>query len=659
MSAVPGASAAPAPLIELRNITRTFVTEGGVAVQALRGVSLSIGAGEFVSIVGQSGSGKSTLMHLIGCLDLPTGGAYRIGGRDVGSFDPNGLAWLRREVFGFVFQSYNLLPTATAEENVEIPAVYAGVPHGRRRYRALELLRSVGLEDRVDHLPSQLSGGEQQRVSVARALMNGGCVILADEPTGALDSKSSGELMALLQDLSRQGHTVIVITHDPLVAEHANRRIELLDGRIVADTGKRGAVGIVQRELPAFDTPDNGAQTASSLGDMWAAVRMAMRALRTNALRTFLTLLGIVIGVASVVTMLAVGEGARDQLVERITQAGADRLSVSGWGGRRQVNFTFDDLDALAAEVPNVRAVMPNLSGIETLRYGNVDREEVSVQGVFHDYPEADNWPVTSGTFFSERDDRTLAPVVVLGASVVDALFPDGDPLGEYVLIGNTPLLVIGTMKRRGGGGGAFGDLDNVAFVPARTGAIRLMGWKWLNWFQVRVEDPALIDATMNAIRTLLSARHETEEIRIFSSVEWQESMSEAVTLATMILAAIGSIALVVGGIGIMNIMLVSVTERTREIGIRLATGARRSDILVQFLVEALVVCAVGGVIGIVMGVAIGSVVKMAFPEIWISFTGMPMAVAFTCAAATGLIFGLAPARNAARMNPVEALAHD
>ncbi|MDE0224294.1 MAG: ABC transporter permease [Gammaproteobacteria bacterium] len=647
-----------APLIELRDITRTFVTEGGVAVQALRGVSLSIGAGEFVSIVGQSGSGKSTLMHLIGCLDLPTGGAYRIGGRDVRSFDPNGLAWLRREVFGFVFQNYNLLPTATAEENVQIPAVYAGVPHGRRRYRALELLRSVGLEDRVDHLPSQLSGGEQQRVSVARSLMNGGCVILADEPTGALDSKSSGELMALLQDLSGQGHTVIVITHDPIVAEHANRRIEMLDGRIVADTGTRGVVGNVQRELPTFDTPDNGARTASSLGDMWAAVRMAMRALRTNALRTFLTLLGIVIGVASVITMLAVGEGARDQLVESIAEAGADRLSVSGWGGRRQVNFTFDDLDAVAAEVPNVRAVLPNLSGIETLRYGNIDREEVSVQGVFFDHPEADNWPVASGTFFSERDDRTLAPVVVLGASVVDALFPDGDPLGKYVLIRNTPLLVIGTMKRRGGGG-PRGDLDNVAFIPARTGAIRLMGWKWLGWFQVRVEDPALIDATMNAIRTLLSARHETEGINIFSSVEWQESMSEAVTMATMILAAIGSIALVVGGIGIMNVMLVSVTERTREIGIRLATGARRSDILVQFLVEALVVCAVGGVIGIVMGVAIGSVVKLVFPEIWISFTGMPMVVAFTCAAATGLIFGLAPARNAARMNPVEALAHD
>ena len=331
----PTADAARAePLIELEDIERTYVTEGGVAVHALRGVSLSIRAGEFVSIIGQSGSGKSTLMHLIGCLDLPTSGTYRIGGRDVKSFDPNGLAWLRREVFGFVFQGYNLLPTATAEENVEIPAIYAGLPQGRRRNRALELLRSLGLDGRADHLPSQLSGGEQQRVSVARALMNGGRVILADEPTGALDSGSGSELMALLADLSRRGHTVIVITHDPVVAEHSNRQIELLDGRIIGDTRTRRAARTAQQELPAFDTTDDSGQTASSLADMWEAARMAMRSLKTNLLRTFLTLLGIVIGVASVITMLAVGEGAKERLVNQITEAGANRLSVWGSGKR-------------------------------------------------------------------------------------------------------------------------------------------------------------------------------------------------------------------------------------------------------------------------------------------------------------------------------------
>ena len=654
----PAADAAHAePLIGLEDITRTYVTEGGVTVHALRGVSLSIRAGEFVSIVGQSGSGKSTLMHLIGCLDLPTSGTYRIGGRDVRSFDPNGLAWLRREVFGFVFQGYNLLPTATAEENVEIPAIYAGLPQGRRRYRALELLRSLGLEDRADHLPSQLSGGEQQRVSVARALMNGGRVILADEPTGALDSGSGSELMVLFEDLSRQGHTVIVITHDPAVAEHANRRIELLDGRIVGDTRTRSVARTAQQEMPAFDAPDDSAQTASSLADMWEAVRMAMRSLKTNPLRTFLTLLGVVIGVASVITMLAVGEGAKDQLVTQITEAGANRLSVWGDWNVRGAHFTFEDLEAVAAEIPNVHSVLPQLSGNETLRYGNVDREDVTIRGAFHDYPEADNWPVASGTFISDDDERALAPVVVLGASVVDALFPSREALGKYVLIRNTPLLVIGTMTRKGGG--QRGDRDNVAFIPARTGAIRIMGWKTLGGFQVRVEDASQIDQTEAEIRALLSARHAVEDFNIFNAVELQEQRSEAISMATMILGAIGSIALLVGGIGIMNIMLISVTERTREIGIRLATGARRTDILVQFLVEAMVVSAVGGLIGIVIGVGVGALIKMIFPELWISFTGMPMMVAFSCAAATGLVFGFAPARNAARLNPVDALARD
>ena len=633
------------------------MTEGGVAVQALRGVSLSIRAGEFVSIVGQSGSGKSTLMHLIGCLDLPTGGTYRIGGRDVRSFDPNGLAWLRREVFGFVFQGYNLLPTATAEENVEIPAIYAGLAQGRRRYRALELLSSLGLDDRADHLPSQLSGGEQQRVSVARALMNGGRVILADEPTGALDSGSSSELMALLEYLSRQGHTVIVITHDPIVAEHANRQIELLDGKVISDTDTPSAVPTDQRGPSDFDAVDDSAQTASSVADMREAVRMAMRSLRTNLFRTFLTLLGVVIGVASVVTMLAVGEGARDQIVNEMTEAGANRLSVWGESSRGPGHFTFEDLDAVATGIPNVQAVLPQVAGNETLRYGNVDRERVRIEGAFHDYPEADNWPVASGTFISEQDNRSLATVVVLGASVADELFPDGDAVGKYVLIRNTPLLVIGTMTRKGGG--VFGDRDNIAFIPARTGAIRIFGWETLWGFQVRIEDTALNDQTESGIRALLKARHGVEDFNIFNAIELQEQMGEAMAIATMILGAIGSIALLVGGIGIMNIMLISVTERTREIGIRLATGARRGDILVQFLVEAVVVSAVGGVIGIAVGIGIGGLLKLVVPEMWITFTGMPMIVAFSCAAATGLVFGFAPARNAARLNPVDALAHD
>ncbi|HLB29898.1 MAG TPA: ABC transporter ATP-binding protein, partial [Gammaproteobacteria bacterium] len=225
------------PLIELRNISRTFVTGGGVEVRALRGVNLKIYPGEFLAVMGQSGSGKTTLMNILGCLDRPTGGTYLFAGRDIESFDADGLAWLRREAFGFIFQSYNLLATATAEENVEIPAIYAGLSARDRAIRAEALLSGLGLGDRLDHRPSQLSGGQQQRVSIARALMNGGNVILADEPTGALDSQSGIEVIALLEDLARQGHTVILITHDAEVAAHADRIVEFFDGKIINDSG--------------------------------------------------------------------------------------------------------------------------------------------------------------------------------------------------------------------------------------------------------------------------------------------------------------------------------------------------------------------------------------------------------------------------------------
>src|SRR5262249_44597888 len=205
-------SAQGTPLIELSGVTKTYRT-GELAVEVLHGIDLAIYPGEFVAIVGASGSGKSTLMNILGCLDRPTSGSYRFLGENVSGFERDELARLRREAFGFVFQSYNLIGAATATENVEVPAVYAGTPPAARYERARALLTKLGLGERLEHKPTQLSGGQQQRVSIARALMNGGQIILADEPTGALDSKSGAEVLALLEELSHQGHTVIVITH--------------------------------------------------------------------------------------------------------------------------------------------------------------------------------------------------------------------------------------------------------------------------------------------------------------------------------------------------------------------------------------------------------------------------------------------------------------
>ncbi len=656
-------TSAAIPLIELREVSRTFVTGGGVEVQALRGISLKIYPGEFVAIMGQSGSGKSTLMNVLGCLDRPTGGAYLFAGRDVKTFDPDGLAWLRREAFGFIFQSYNLLPTATAEENVEIPAIYAGISAKDRIIRADGLLASLGLGDRLDHRPSQLSGGQQQRVSVARALMNGGNVILADEPTGALDSKSGTEVIALLDDLARKGHTVILITHDAKVASHADRIVEIRDGEIVKDSGPaKGRTDVANnaglRDLFRIR------EASHFLAGEAEAIRMALRSLYANLFRTVLTLLGIVIGISSVVVMLAIGEGSQQQVVERISSIGGTNMlnlqPARGQGQFRDMpsTLTFEDADAILEGVPNVLYTLPELNGMYTVRAGHQDHS-TQITATSEVLPEARAWPLARGVFFTREDSNRYSAVAVLGATAAEELFPEGnDPLGEYILIGKVPFQVIGVLTRKGGTSGFGGrDQDDNVFVPLKTGGLRLFGQTIARSIAVTVDDIERMDKTEKDLIDFMTARHGSEDFRIFNAAEMLETVSATLETFTMLLGSVAAISLLVGGIGIMNIMLVSVTERTREIGIRMATGARQGDILSQFLSEAIVVSGFGGVIGILLGVGIGSIIgNFGIP---ILFTPKPMILAFTCAASTGLIFGFAPARKAARLDPVVALANE
>lgn len=648
------------PLVELRNIKRTFVTGGGVEVNALRGVDLKIYPGEFVAIVGQSGSGKSTLMNLLGCLDRPSSGEYLFAGRDINSFDADDLAWLRREAFGFVFQSYNLLPGSTAEENVEVPAIYAGLSHAERRIKAEALLTSLGLGERMDHRPSQLSGGQQQRVSIARALMNGGKIILADEPTGALDSKSGVEVMALLEGLARKGHTVILITHDKEVAEHADRVIEFRDGSIIADSGHAdGAVD--PRTNDDLQQLFMGRRAVSMFGALGEAIRMALISLRTNLLRTFLTLLGIVFGVASVVTMLAIGEGAKKQIYDMMSQrGGANQLNLNpgspnsnqSWRSATST-LTFEDADALAADVPNLLGALPMVNSQSTLRYQSIDYN-ASVIGIGEQMPVLRNWPLARGVFFTRQDSDEYATVTVLGSAVYEQLFPDGaDPLGEYLLVGTTPFQIIGVMTRN-----ADDERNEAVYVPVKSAALRLFGSKYANRIEVLVDDVDLISETEQDVREFMVARHGTEDFRIFNSAEMLETITESQAQITNMLGAVAAISLLVGGIGVMNIMLTSVIERTREIGIRMATGARKADILAQFLAEAIVVSAVGGVLGLGLGVGAALALE-AFAGNSVHFTPTPMILAFSCAAATGLVFGFAPARKAANLDPVVALANE
>ncbi|UDF30702.1 UNVERIFIED_ORG: MacB family efflux pump subunit [Roseateles sp. XES5] len=643
-------------LLSLRDVTKTFYN-GDFAVEVLHGISLDIAAGEFVAIIGQSGSGKSTLMNILGCLDQPTSGDYRIDGEPVADFDSDELAALRRRTFGFVFQSYNLIPTASARENVEVPAIYAGMPARDRQARAEALLGSLRLGDRLDHRPNQLSGGQQQRVSIARALMNGGRVILADEPTGALDSQSGEDVMALLRRMHEDGHTVILITHSREVAEAADRLIEIRDGRIVSDTSRKARAA-----SPAAAGLQKAVKEGSAaLADVSEAVKMAVRALYANLFRTVLTLLGIVIGVGSVVAMLAIGTGAQNSVLDRISAMGSDLLLVRPsmanfrGGGSAPVTLIPSDADAIL-DVPNVAFAVPEMTSSVTLRFGSVDYQ-TTANGTVPDFPRAKSWALAAGEFINQDDMDTYAPVAVIGQTVAKTLFADGtNPLGQYVLVNKIPFQVIGVMAEMGASAGG-NDQDDVILVPLSTGSMRLFGQRNVRTITVQVRDAAAIDLTQGAIQSLLDERHKAEDTQITNMSSVREAFTETSNTMKLFLGSVAAISLLVGGIGVMNIMLVSVRERTREIGVRMATGARRRDILLQFLIEALVVSAIGGAIGVALGLSIGGLAKaFGMP---VSFTIGPVALAFACSFLTGLVFGYLPARNASHLQPAVALGAD
>ncbi|WP_280191793.1 ABC transporter permease [Delftia sp. PS-11] len=649
-------------LIELRGIRRRYGGQGPgeAATEVLRGIDLDIRDGEFVAIVGASGSGKSTLMHILGCLDPATAGSYRFEGRDVATLDADGLARLRREAFGFVFQGYHLIPTESASENVQIPARYAGRPASWRSARARALLARLGLADRLSHRPRQLSGGQQQRVCIARALMNGGRVILADEPTGALDSASGAEVMALLQELAAAGHTIVLITHDPGVAACARRVVHMRDGRIVGDTGGGGpAPGHLPepaQAAPGVAAPEPAApmQVASAWTELIESLRSAGRVMRLNRLRTALTLLGVIIGVASVIVMLAVVRGSQQAVLAQMDTFGTRTVFVfPRWISERQRPRPLRLADAEAIRrLPHVEQASPYAEQTMLVRRGSADFSS-RIGGTTQGFTRALNWPAASGALLPNEDEHDLSKVAVIGETVRRHLFGDGvQAVGADILIDKVPFRVIGVLAPKGQTGGQ--DMDDRIIVPLGAARARLFGSFDLERIDVVIRDMAHAAETEAAIVRTLAALRGGHDFETRNQAQEIRARAQADSTLTLMLGLIAAISLLVGGIGVMNVMLMTVRERVREIGICMAVGARQGDILRQFLVEAVLLTGLGGTAGVASGLAIGALLMLA--GVPVSFSAVAVTAALGCAVATGLVFGFMPARQAARLAPVAAL---
>jgi len=660
MNRVSGDSEGVVPLIEMTGICKSFGGDspkgGAPPIEVLNNVNLRVESGEFIAIVGTSGSGKSTLMNLLGCLDKTTSGVYKFWGKDVSCLDTDGLAKLRREEFGFIFQSYNLISTESARENVEVPALYAGLPKHVRTERATSLLNRLGLGDKFLNLPKQLSGGQQQRVSIARALMNGGRIILADEPTGALDSRSGIEVMDLLKELAAAGHTIILITHDRSIAEQAHRIIEISDGRITSDHSKvaspePSSIKVPSMELARLDSAH------SIMDEIAAALRAAWRVMWISRFRTFLTLLGIIIGVASVTVMMAIGNGSQQEIMAKMSAFGARTLQVWPQWSTSQIpsgKIHLDDLLTIR-RLPNVVAVAPYIEDDVTIRRGNLNIQ-AEVGGTTVDYLETMNWQVSRGDFFNQEDDENLEKVAVIGETVRKKLFVDGtDPLGQDILIESVPFQVIGILAEKGANEG--NDQDNRILMPFSTASVRLFGRQNPNWIGVLTSSIEVSKATGSVIEEALEKSRGLPDLEVWDRAEAIRVQSETGRSMALMLGLIAAVSLVVGGIGVMNVMLMSIRERTREIGIRIATGARQIDIMRQFLSEAVLVTSVGGMIGIFSGGVIGMALWLS--DVPLAFSWDSMLIALACSVGSGLIFGYIPALQAARLNPVQALSAD
>lgn len=657
-------------MIEVKNLFKTYKM-GEVLVEALRGVSLKISTGEFVAIMGASGSGKSTLMHVLGLLDRPDSGEYYLGGEEVTKLSDKELALVRNKLVGFVFQQFHLLPRMTALENVELPLIYAGKRHLQEK--AIEKIQEVGLKDRMLHQPNEMSGGQQQRVAVARSLVNEPPIIFADEPTGNLDSKSKEEIMVLIKDLNRKGKTIVIVTHESEIAAHAGRIIQMRDGQIISDKIVSGQV-----EKPQIDIPEDLIKNilTSSKNTMQGGIefldylRQAVFAMLAHKMRAFLSILGILIGVAAVIAMIALGSGAQKSIEQQLASLGSNLLLIRPGSPKVQgiamqsgttTRFTFQDLAVISKLTDMIKYISPSVTGRVQIVYGNKNWN-TQVEGVGVDYEKLRVSTPTVGRFFTDQEVKMRNKVVLLGTTVVQQLFGDTNPIGETIRMNLINFKVIGILPQKGATG--FRDQDDTAIAPITTTMYRLLGKQYIDQIYVEASSPDLVEPAQDSITVALVKEHHisvkdaADAFQIRNMSDIKAAMESSTKTMSLLLGCIAAISLLVGGIGIMNIMLVSVTERTREIGLRKAIGASNKDIMVQFLIEAVLMSFIGGAAGIILGIAISVLITVLSGwAVIISLFSIILATTFSLL--VGIVFGLWPAQKAASLDPIEALRYE